>query len=76
MKVSDLLGGVPKECRGKFASNYRGVHEFSEIYPNLSQTELVELTTAVSNTPAGSYQRIKVIDYYTNLNTSKETFPE
>jgi hypothetical protein len=71
IKVSNLLGGVPKECRGKYASNYRGVLEFSELYPNLSHTELVELTTAVSNTPPSSYQRIKVIDYYTNLNSSK-----
>lgn len=71
MKVADILGGVPKECRGKYASHYRGVQEYSEMFPNLSQSELVDLTLKVSESPPGSVYRTKLIDYYSDLNYSK-----
>lgn len=76
MKVSDLLGGVPKECRGKYSAHSRTQEDYHEMFPTLTTSEVFNLTDQVSKTPPGSYQRIKLIDHYSNINYTRISLGE
>lgn len=71
MNLSDLIGPIPKECKGKYSSHARTQTDFAEMFPLLSQEELFYLTEEVSNTTPSTYHRQRVIEHYTNINYSR-----
>lgn len=76
MTVDELLGGVPKECRGKYASHFRTQEDFHDMFPLLTVEEVFNLTDQVGKTASGSYQRIKLIEHYSNINYSRTHLAE
>ena len=70
--LHDLIEDLPEEItHNKWSSHFRDSQDFSELYPNLTPDECFSLSEQVSNTYPGTYQRIKVIDYFTQLNGSR-----
>jgi hypothetical protein len=76
MNVGQLLGGVPKECRGKYASHSRTQEDYHDLFPLLTTEEVFNLTDQVSKTSPGSYQRIKAVEHYSNINYSRQSLTE
>ena len=75
MNLSDLIGPIPKECKGKYSSHARTQSDFAEMFPHLSSEELFSLTEQISDTSPGTYHRQKVVEYFSNLNHSKTLPP-
>ena len=70
--LSDLIPDLPKEVtHNKHSASFRTQEDFALMYPNLSPTEIFDLTSQVSDTYPGTYHRMTVIDYFTQLNESK-----
>ena len=72
--LHDLIPDLPKEVtHNKHSAAFRTQEDYALLYPNLTPPELFDLTTQMQDTYPGTYQRIKVVDYFTLLNQSKHT---
>lgn len=73
MTLDDLIEDYPDEIKKtKWSSHFRKSEDFAELYPNLSPDECFTLSERVSDTYPGTWQRAQVIDYYEQLNGSRQ----
>ncbi len=75
MNVGEFMKLDPQELKAiknKHSAHFRGVKEYSEMFPYLTNQEAMELTQQLQEIPKGHRSRGRVVGYYSNINEQRK----
>ena len=69
MLIADYLNiDCPEDLNRKWNHFHRTIEDYAKMLPNLTEEELLELESKLTDLPTDSLQRKKVVEYYFHLN--------